>query len=190
MKFNPFKTVSFSDNIAQGTGCLSARLEKQRSPVIVSSKSAELWGTPSAVFHPTENERVKGQYQEKQKCFGPSCWFLSLHLPGRSSHRPSTKHNYQHFFFRSVWPKNILAELCDRKENRRKMRLMPLVTKGELRGIVSLTWLDVWLLSQSPTLGLISNLAIQWWVLHAETPEKQSTATLSPQQFVSITPFI
>lgn len=42
MKFNPFKTVSFSDNIAQGTGCLSARLEKQRSPVIVSSKSAEL----------------------------------------------------------------------------------------------------------------------------------------------------
>lgn len=32
MKFNPFKTVSFSDNIAQGAGCLSARLEQQRSP--------------------------------------------------------------------------------------------------------------------------------------------------------------
>lgn len=32
MKFKPFKTVSFSDNIAQGAGCLSAPLEKQRSP--------------------------------------------------------------------------------------------------------------------------------------------------------------
>lgn len=31
-KFNPFKTVSFSDNIAQGAGCLSARLEQPRSP--------------------------------------------------------------------------------------------------------------------------------------------------------------
>lgn len=81
MKFNPFKTVSFSDHTSGRWVFIGGTGEAEITGlVIVSSKSAELWGTPSAVFHQTENERVKGQYEEKQKCFSPSCWFLSLHL--------------------------------------------------------------------------------------------------------------
>lgn len=63
MKFNPFKTVSFSDHTSGRRVFIGGTGEAEITGlVIVSSKSAELWGTPSAVFHQTENERVKGQY--------------------------------------------------------------------------------------------------------------------------------
>ena len=63
MKFNPFKTVSFSDHTSGRWVFIGGTEEAEITGlVIVSSKSAELWGTPSAVFHQTENERVKGQY--------------------------------------------------------------------------------------------------------------------------------
>lgn len=63
MKFNPFKTVSFSDHTSGRWVFIGGTGEAEITGlVIVSSKSAELWGTPSAVFHQTQNERVKGQY--------------------------------------------------------------------------------------------------------------------------------
>lgn len=63
MKFNPFKTVSFSDHTSGRWVFIGGTGEAEITGlVIVSSKSAEVWGTPSAVFHQTENERVKGQY--------------------------------------------------------------------------------------------------------------------------------
>lgn len=63
MKFNPFKTVSFSDHTSGRWVFIGRTGEAEITRlVIVSSKSAELWGTPSAVFHQTQNERVKGQY--------------------------------------------------------------------------------------------------------------------------------
>lgn len=62
MKFNPFKTVSFSDHTSGRWVFIGGTGEAEITGlVIVSSKSAELWGTPSAVFHQTRNERVKGQ---------------------------------------------------------------------------------------------------------------------------------